>query len=118
MIDPPYNSTGLKLGYETMKNEQWMEVIKFSDLQTNGLVFFWVCNSSDDQVREYMTKQGYKRVETITWDKVTSDGNPANRGGYYCFHNDEKCLVFMKIDKRFHSPFCKTPSSSHFSSGL
>jgi N6-adenosine-specific RNA methylase IME4 len=56
----------------------------------------WVTNSSFDDAVAFMKSRGWKRIEIIRWNKVTRDGNPARRGGYYAWHTGEDCLVFRR----------------------
>jgi N6-adenosine-specific RNA methylase IME4 len=45
LIDPPYNNTGCKLGYKTMDDKEWLNVIKFDNLMDDGFIFLWVTNA-------------------------------------------------------------------------
>ena len=53
LIDPPYDKTGCKLPYNTLKNNQWMETIDFDALQDDGIVLIWVVTSSQYDVETY-----------------------------------------------------------------
>ena len=45
LIDPPSDNTRLKLGYPTLKNSEWMDLIKLDDFMDDGLIFIWATNN-------------------------------------------------------------------------
>ena len=100
LCDPPWNNTGCKLGYITLKNKEWMSKLDFSLIQDNGYVFMWVSNLNYASAISFMKKQSYKMVENITWVKITKDGRELRAIlGAGTKHCKEDCLVFRKVNK-------------------
>ncbi len=66
-----------------------MSKIDLSMLQDNGLVLMWVTNAMDRVATQWMTKEGYTKIESIVWVKISKDGRLLRRGGCSCWHNNE-----------------------------
>ena len=109
LVDPPWDNTGCKLGYPTLKDEMWMSNINFGSLVDNGLVFMFVTASKDTAAIRYMESQGFTKSDRITWVKGSKSGELLRRAGYYLWHSEEVCLIFKKkqhgiLDKYFMVP--------------
>lgn len=101
MMDPPWllatsNPTrGVALGYGQLTNKDIM-ALPIPKLQTNGLLFIWVINSSYDFAIGLFKQWGYKIVDEVVWVKLTVNRRLAKSHGYYLQHAKEVCLVGMK----------------------
>ena len=42
LIDPPWKGTGFALGYDLLDDNEWMDIIKISEIMDDGIVFLWV----------------------------------------------------------------------------
>lgn len=104
MMDPPWllatsNPTrGVALGYGQLTNKDIM-ALPIPKLQTNGLLFIWVINSSYDFAIGMFNHWGYKIVDEVVWVKLTVNRRLAKSHGYYLQHAKEVCLVGMKGEK-------------------
>lgn len=74
-----------------------MDVIKFDQLMDDGVVFIWVTSAKLIPCAEFMLKQGFIHKDTICWNKFDKNGDPLPRGGFYTWHTNEVCLVFIRI---------------------
>jgi len=67
LMDIPWiltsGSRGVQLPYDTMPNEV-IESMDIGQLQTDGLIFMWVLNSTQEFALELLKKWGYKFVYT------------------------------------------------------
>lgn len=104
MMDPPWvlataNPTrGVALGYGQLTNKDILS-LPIQQLQTNGLLFIWVINSSYDFAIGLFNRWGYKIVDEIVWVKLTVNRRLAKSHGYYLQHAKEVCLVGLKGEK-------------------
>lgn len=104
MMDPPWvlataNPTrGVALGYGQLTNKDILS-LPIQNLQTNGLLFIWVINSSYDFAIGLFNRWGYKIVDEIVWVKLTVNRRLAKSHGYYLQHAKEVCLVGLKGEK-------------------
>ena len=62
LMDLPWNGTGCKLPFETLRDSEWMDQINFDELLDDGLVFMWVTNRSFDGAVVFMKSRGWKRI--------------------------------------------------------
>ncbi len=99
IIDPAYNNTGCELGYELINEELFCATVDFDDFMRDGFIFLWVVNCKMDKMVKLMSKKGWKRIETISWNKYDKFGRALPRGGHYAWHVNEYCLVFTR---KFH----------------
>ena len=70
--------------------------INFDDFMRDGFIFLWVVNCKMDNMVKLMSKKGWKRIETISWNKYDKFGRALSRGGHYAWHVNEYCLVFSR----------------------
>jgi N6-adenosine-specific RNA methylase IME4 len=109
LMDPPYNNTGCILGYQTMDDKEWFDVLNFDELIDDGLIFIWVTNAKLGVIISLMQIRGWAYWENFCWNKYDQQGNTLKRGGYGAFLSHELCLVFKRskpingLDK-FHVP--------------
>jgi 16S rRNA G966 N2-methylase RsmD len=69
LMDPPYNNTGCKLGYQTMDDKEWFEVLNFDELIDDGLIFIWVTNAKLGVIITHMQLRGWTYWENFCWNK-------------------------------------------------
>jgi N6-adenosine-specific RNA methylase IME4 len=98
VIDPPYTSTGCKLGYPLLKDEDWIDAIDFDMLIDDGFIFMWVTNAKAHKVSTLMAKRGWRECTMVVWEKFSQYGLPLRRGGFDMRHVHEICKVYKRFN--------------------
>lgn len=101
LMDPPWQlatsnpTRGVALGYGQLSEKDILN-LPIPSLQSNGLLFIWVINSSFDFAVRLFSTWGYTIVDEIVWAKLTVNRRLAKSHGYYLQHAKETCLVGIK----------------------
>lgn len=104
MADPPWrfmNRTGKMapehkrlLRYETMTNEEIMDLPVASLALPQSHLYLWVPNALITEGLEVMRRWGFTYKTNIVWYKVRKDGGPDGRGVGFYFRNVTELLLF------------------------
>merc|ERR1712224_195233 len=65
-------------------------------MNDNGVIFMWVINAKMLWAIDFLAKEGFKVVETISWLKMSSNRLLARGHGFYLQHAKEDCIVATK----------------------
>jgi N6-adenosine-specific RNA methylase IME4 len=65
-----------------------------------GYLFIWVTNAKVELILDYLKVNNYKRVEFITWVKITDACTLRDAIGYYLRHMFEICIVGVKKENK------------------
>eukprot|EP00826_Nyctotherus_ovalis_P041441 TRINITY_DN4168_c0_g3_i1.p1 TRINITY_DN4168_c0_g3~~TRINITY_DN4168_c0_g3_i1.p1 ORF type:complete len:189 (+),score=31.42 TRINITY_DN4168_c0_g3_i1:211-777(+) len=101
MMDPPWQLSssnpgrGVAISYNMMTDES-IKKMKFTSLQTDGLLFIWTINARYAVCFELMTEWGYKYCDQICWVKKSTTGKMFKGHGFYLQHSKEVCLIAVK----------------------
>lgn len=101
VMDPPWQlatanpTRGVALSYGQLTNKDIVN-IPIDKLQSDGLLFLWVINSSFDFAMTLLETWGYRIVDEVVWVKLTVNRRLAKSNGYYLQHAKEVCLVGIK----------------------
>ncbi|KEJ83077.1 MT-A70 family protein [Oxytricha trifallax] len=98
-MDPPWNDTACKLGYQILKDIEIFKNIPIHKLQKNGYLFIWITNSKLESCLEYLKSIGYKRAEILTWVKLNDDKTLHSGIGFDLRHVTEFCVVARPENK-------------------
>jgi N6-adenosine-specific RNA methylase IME4 len=58
-MDPPTTTLGCILGYQTMDDKDWFDVLNFDELIDDGLIFIWVTNAKLGVIISLMQQRGW-----------------------------------------------------------
>ncbi len=104
LADPPWrftNRTGKMapehrrlLRYETMTNEEIMELPISELAHPKSHLYLWVPNALVLEGLEVMRRWGFTYKTNIVWYKVRKDGGPDGRGVGFYFRNVTELILF------------------------
>lgn len=104
LADPPWrfsNRTGKMAPehrrlsrYETMTNEEIMELPVAQLAQAQSHLYLWVPNALVQEGLEVMRRWGFTYKTNLIWYKIRKDGGPDRRGVGFYFRNVTELVLF------------------------
>ncbi|KEJ82664.1 MT-A70 family protein [Oxytricha trifallax] len=109
MIDPPQRLLQQDLPYPTLSDKEILDM-SLHLVQKYGIMILWIVNSKRELAKQFILKNGYRKVDRGEWVKLTKNGVLYTGWGKYTAHCNESFIIGVKGDVKNIVQFQKAKS--------